>query len=136
MDTNPPNLVANIGGVFIYSEQPAALADWYKKHLGINYEHTPEYNAWYASFEYTDMRTGKKAYTAWSILLSNNRPKFEGKVFSVNYRVYNLEEMVDYLKVSNIEVKGIEEYPEGKFAWLTDPDGNHIELWEDTKMGG
>ncbi len=126
-----PN-VAQIGGTFIYAKDPAKLAAWYKKYLGIDYKHSSEYNAYYASFFYKDMTSGKKAYTTWSILENKDRPEIHGNVFCINYRVNNLDKLINHLKQHQIEVKGPEIYPEGKFAWITDPEMNPIELWEDT----
>ncbi|HXH19521.1 MAG TPA: VOC family protein [Chitinophagales bacterium] len=126
--------IAHLGGTFIYSKNPAQLAGWYKDNLGIEYTHSPEFKAWYASFYYREENSGKRAYVAWSILENKNRPEFEGKVFCINYRVNNLEMLVSELKSKGIAVKGIETYPEGKFAWVNDPDGNYIELWEDTVL--
>jgi len=40
-------MIANIGGVFIYSKKPKELADWYKDHFDICYEYTKEYEAYY-----------------------------------------------------------------------------------------
>nr|NQU92050.1 hypothetical protein [Bacteroidota bacterium] len=53
----------------------------------------------------------------------------------VNYRVIDLEKTVGHLKEYGVEPTEIEVYPEGKFAWCEDPEGNHIELWEDTSEG-
>ncbi len=48
-----------------------------------------------------------------------------------NYRVENLEELLQVLKEEGVEIVGdMEEYPYGKFGWIMDPDGNKIELWE------
>ncbi len=132
MESNNKTIAA-IGGIFIYSEKPKELADWYKKHLGIEYEYTQEYNAFYSSFPYKDLDGKKKYYTAWSILSSKLRPKLDFRAFTVNYRVHDIEDTVGMLKLQGVKVRGIDTYPEGKFAWLDDPDGNHIELWEDTK---
>lgn len=123
--------IAHLGGVFIYSEKPAELADWYKSHFGIQYEYADEFKAYYASFYYHEVNGGKKRYTAWSILSSKDRPAIPQKLFCINYRVNEIETLVEKLRQSGLEVKGIEEYPEGKFAWLNDPDGNYIELWEE-----
>ncbi len=128
--------IAHIGGTFIYSKNPARLAAWYKANLGIEYTHSPEYNAWFASFYYNDEKTGRRAYVAWSILENKNRPELSDneKVFCINYRVNDLESLAAELKAKGIAVKGIETYPEGKFAWIHDPDDNYIELWEDTAL--
>jgi len=127
-------VIAAIGGVFIYSEKPGELAEWYRKYLGIEYEYTKEYDAYYASFPYKEYASGKKAYSAWSILRAKTRPRVEHKLFCVNYRVIDLDSVVKHLRSFGIEVKGTESYPEGKFAWCRDPEGNYIELWEDTNI--
>ena len=128
------SIIANIGGTFIYSKDPQKLAEWYRDNLGITYEHSEDYKAFYASLFYKDINTNKKSYIAWSILENKNRPDLKEKVFCINYRVYHLEKLVKNLKSKRIKVKGTEEYPEGKFAWIHDPDGNIVELWEDTTL--
>lgn len=132
MESENHQHVAAIGGVFIYSENPKKLAEWYKKHLGIEYQYTPEYNAFYASFPYLDTDGKQKRYTAWSILSAKLRPKLDFRAFTVNYRVHNIEDTVGNLKLQGLNIRGVDIFPEGKFAWLDDPEGNHIELWEDT----
>ena len=53
------------------------------------------------------------------------------KQFMVNFRVENLEELLEALKKEGIEIIGeIESYDYGKFGWIMDPEGNKIELWE------
>ena len=123
--------IAQIGGVFIYSSDASALAEWYREIFDIPYDYTAEFNAFYYSFYYSD-EEGNKRYLAWSILQSKEPPAHQPKAYCINYRVNDLEAFVSHLKTNGIEIKGIEEYPEGKFAWISDPDGNYIELWEDT----
>lgn len=133
METPKDKLISSIGGVFIYTENPKQLAEWYNKHLMIQWEFTGEYNAFFATFPYSDIKDGKKYYTAWSILGSSVRPKLDFRAFTVNYRVDDIDKTVAHLRSLGIEVRGIDDYPEGRFAWLEDPEGNHIELWQDTK---
>jgi predicted enzyme related to lactoylglutathione lyase len=131
---NAHKYVAHLGGVFIYSENPRELAEWYKENLGISYESHPDGSAFYATFFYNETVSGKKAYLAWAIMKSTKRPANPGKVFTVNYRVHDLGKFAEHLKFNGIKVSDIEIYPEGKFAWCEDPEGNHIELWEDTNI--
>ena len=133
MESSQEKIIAAIGGVFIYSENPKELAEWYKKHLLIDWEFTEEYGSYYATFFYKDAADGKKYCTVWSILGSNVRPKLDFRAFTVNYRVNNIDKAVEHVKSLGVEVRGVDVYPEGKFAWIEDPEGNHIELWEDTK---
>jgi D-3-phosphoglycerate dehydrogenase / 2-oxoglutarate reductase len=127
-------MIASIGGIFLYSENPKGLADWYKKFLGIKYKYTKEYDAYYISFPYIDKHLKKETYSSLSIMPLKNKPSHQERPFTINFRVYDVEKIVDHLEKCGAEVKGIEVYDEGKFAWTEDLDGNHIELWEDTNI--
>ena len=49
----------------------------------------------------------------------------------INYRVDNLDEMIAQLRGAGVEIlQGPESHENGKFAWIMDPDGNKVELWE------
>ena len=131
----PSHYVSQIGGVFIYSENPGKLANWYTRHLDINFEETPDGSAFYTAFDYTEINGGKRASLAFSIIGSKNRPvHVKPKHFMINYRVFNADKAVAHLRSLGVEVKGVETYPEGKFAWCSDPEGNELELWEDTSL--
>ncbi len=124
-------MVKALGGVFLYSENPKLLADWYAEHLGIDYEYTENYQAYYATFPYTEAEGRTKRYTIFSILYNRHRPFVDGKLFTVNLRVENIQEILDRLEEKKIEVRGPEFHEEGTFVWLNDLEGNYIELWED-----
>lgn len=126
--------VENIGGVFIYSRNPQVLAEWYKKHLGIEYQKGEGAEIYYCGFYYKDIPKNKKAYLVWSVIENKNKPELSEKVFCINYRVSDIEKITSHLKKLKIDVKGIEIHPEGKFAWINDIEGNLIELWEDTNI--
>ncbi len=48
----------------------------------------------------------------------------------INYRVANLDRMLGQLRRNGVAVEKVEDYYYGRFAWITDPEGNRIELWE------
>jgi len=49
----------------------------------------------------------------------------------VNYRVDDLDEMLQELEAASVEIVPKRENSEfGRFAWIVDPEGNRIELWE------
>ena len=75
---------------------------------------------------------GPKALTSWCIFPQTTKYFGASKAsFMVNYRVDNLDELLEDLKKSGIEIDPHrEDYDYGRFAWITDPDGNRIELWE------
>jgi len=53
------------------------------------------------------------------------------QMWMVNFRVRNLEAMTAQLRAAGIKVKvDPQEYPNGRFARLHDPEANPIELWE------
>ena len=120
--------VTGIGGVFFKSKgDNAELAAWYQKHLGMPSE------AWGgAILRWPDDKAEDGGLTVWS--LAKNDTKWflpSESSFMINYRVDNLDEMLAQLKAGGIEpVKGPESAENGKFAWIMDPDGNKVELWE------
>jgi catechol-2,3-dioxygenase len=124
-------MVKALGGIFLYSENPKVLAEWYEDKLGLKYEYTEQYKAYYISFPYLEMDRDTQRYTIFSILHNKHKPVVDGKFFTINLRVGNMESTVEHLKALNIDVRGPETHDEGKFAWINDPEGNYIELWED-----
>jgi len=129
--------VTGIGGIFFKSENPSQLYDWYEKHLGIQRESHGQG----ASFHWREPQAadgtepGPKALTAWCIFPQTTKYFAASKAsFMVNYRVDNLDALLEDLKKSGIEIDPHrEDYDYGRFAWITDPDGNRIELWESPK---
>ncbi|MBK0403530.1 VOC family protein [Adhaeribacter sp. BT258] len=121
--------VIGIGGVFFKSQDPAALRAWYQKHLGIDSE------TWGATFNWNAPETKaqhKEFSTAWNPFPENTTYYAPSqKPFMINYIVADLAALVQALKTEGVELVGEmveEEY--GKFAWIMDPEGNKIELWE------
>lgn len=119
--------VTGIGGVFFKCKDPQKVRDWYKENLGLN---TNEYGA---TFEWTDAEDpSKKGATQWSPFAENTKYFEPSKAaFMINYRVENLEAMVEAMKANGITIlDSIETYEYGKFVHILDPEGNKIELWE------
>ncbi|MBI9033469.1 MAG: hypothetical protein JEZ03_03250 [Bacteroidales bacterium] len=132
-ETNP--FIAALGGTFIYSENASELAQWYYEMLGIEHEYSEEYKSYYTSFPYNDLSNpGLVRYTAWSIIQTKVPLQETIRNITINYRVHNIHELIDHLRSKEIEVTDVEYYPEGLFSWLQDPDGNEIELWEDSTV--
>lgn len=130
-EPTPFNL--HIGGVFLYSENPQALSDWYRQLFrlpvteGADGElcHILPYNE-------TDA-PGQMRYVVWAIMRSKDAlPPAQPKRLMVNYRVNNLEAFVQHAHTLGLTPDAIETHPQGYFTWLTDPDGNRLEIWQDT----
>ncbi|MBE98849.1 MAG: hydroxyacid dehydrogenase [Flavobacterium sp.] len=123
--TEEEKKVTGIGGFFFKSENPEVLKEWYNKHLGLN---TDNYGC---TFWWID-ENGKKASTQWSPFAADTK-YFEPsqKQYMQNFRVHNLDALLEKLQQEGVTIVGEpESYDYGKFAWITDPEGNKIELWE------
>ncbi len=123
-------MVQALGGIFLYSENPKVLAEWYSKYLGLSYEYTESHEAYYVTFPYRELSGENKSYTIFSILYNSNKPFVDGKTFTINLRVVNMQDILKHLEENRIEVQGPEFHEEGTFVWLNDVEGNYIELWE------
>lgn len=120
--------VTGIGGVFFKSTgDNAALSAWYSKHLGIKLE---DFGA--AVLKWPDDKAEDEGMTVWNVAPKDTQwfgPS--NSSFMINYRIDNMAEMVEQLRAADIEIiQGPESHENGKFAWIMDPDGNKVELWE------
>ncbi len=120
--------VTGIGGVFLKCKgDSAALASWYQKHLGLPLE------TWGgAILRWPDDKADDNGLTVWSLAASDSKwfsPS--DSAFMINYRVDDLDELLAQLRAADVEiVSGPESHENGKFAWIMDPDGNKVELWQ------
>jgi predicted enzyme related to lactoylglutathione lyase len=113
--------VTGIGGVFIKAEDPDGLYAWYEKHLGMKRE--PEGTVVFRDSE---------GITVWSLFPKTSK-YFDPShgPFMMNYRVENLDALLEALRAEGVEIDPHrEDYDYGRFAWIMDPEGNRIELWE------
>ncbi|HUQ87031.1 MAG TPA: VOC family protein [Vicinamibacterales bacterium] len=120
--------VTGIGGVFFKSTNDhKKLAEWYSSNLGISLE------PWGgAILKWTDDKANDGGLTVWNAADKNTKwfsPSTSS--FMINYRVDNMAELLAQLRRNGVEiVQGPESAENGKFAWILDPDGNKVELWE------
>ncbi len=120
--------VTGVGGIFFKARgDRAALAAWYQKHLGMPLE---EWGG--AILRWPDDTGGDRGLTVWHVADRDTKWFSPSDAsFMVNYRVDNLAEMLAQLREGGVEVLGgPESHENGKFAWIMDPDGNKVELWE------
>ena len=119
--------VTGIGGVFFKCKDTEKMNEWYNKHLGID---AGKYGANFEWFQ--EANSTKKGSTAWNAF-PDKTTYFEPstKEFMINYRVENLEALVEELKKEGVTIcDKIESYDYGKFVHIMDIEGNKIELWE------
>jgi predicted enzyme related to lactoylglutathione lyase len=124
--------VTAIGGIFFKSENPEKLYQWYESHLGIR--RSPDGTG--AVFEWREANdTENRGITVWSIFPRDTKYFDPSRAdFMINYRVEDLDALLEALKREDAQLDlHREDYDYGRFAWITDPDGNRIELWEPPK---
>jgi predicted enzyme related to lactoylglutathione lyase len=122
--------VTGIGGVFFKCKDPDKMREWYNTHLGLDAKQ------WGANFEWRNVDDpSKKGSTAWNPFKETTK-YFEPstKDFMINYRVENLEGLVEELKKEGVTTTDkIESDEYGKFVHIMDMEGNKIQLWEPTE---
>lgn len=120
--------VTGIGGIFFKAKDAPALHAWYKRHLGIDVQ------PWGGTaFSWTDESgTPVGGMTIWSVGPDSADAYAPSTAsFMVNYRVENARELARMLKEEGCQVLDrIEESDYGTFAWVIDPEGNKVELWQ------
>jgi predicted enzyme related to lactoylglutathione lyase len=120
--------VTGIGGIFFKAQDHESLKAWYEQHLGIS----PGDDG-YVSFRWREEENPEEVgSTVWSVFKQDTK-YFEPSTapFMINYRVADLHGLLAQLRAEGVEVDDkVEEFEYGKFGWITDPEGNRIELWE------
>ncbi|HEX2048845.1 MAG TPA: VOC family protein [Acidimicrobiales bacterium] len=110
--------VTGIGGLFFRAGDAERLSRWYADHLGVDGDEVWHQQAGptvFAPFGEEHWASPHLGPTGWG----------------VNFRVRDLDAMVDQLRAAGIPVDtDPESYPNGRFAQLTDPEGNAVQLWE------
>ncbi|MBS1822522.1 MAG: VOC family protein [Acidobacteria bacterium] len=113
--------ITGFGGVFLRADDPAALYSWYEKHLGL-----------------------VKSEGAFAFPLPTQHPQLVFALFKqgdayfppaqkamINLQVDDLDGVLDRLTAAGVAVDPKREsYDFGKFGWVTDPEGNRVELWQ------
>ena len=118
--------VTGLGGIFYKVADPDKTRAWYQETLGIGGD-------WGAMFPFkADDAEGFSLFSPFKADSDYFSPSDKG--FMVNLRVDNLDEMVADLKAKHIEILGRQDEDYGRFAWIMDPDGVKVELWQ--HLGG
>lgn len=120
--------VTGIGGIFFKSQDPKALGEWYRDHLGVDVQ---DWGG--AAFRWSgpDNPSGTGS-TIWSPFKHDTTYFAPSQAsFMVNFRVVDLHALLATLRSEGCRVDDkVEESEYGKFGWVIDPEGNKIELWE------
>lgn len=121
--------VKGIGGVFLYAENPKALAEWYGKNLGLSFTEWEAGTCFGLELPCTDP-DGTKASTVFS-LMKAKVPLGEGRPECVvNWRVADLEAFCAALEANGVAIEKREDSEYGNFAWIRDPEGRKVELYQ------
>lgn len=124
--------VTGIGGVFLRARDPKALSAWYAEYLGIKLE--PHGGA---TLLWTDEVPPSTGMTTWSLFAADTsyfgpeREDGSKQQVMINYRVDDLDGLLERLAAAKVWIdpeRG--EYDFGRFAWIVDPEGNRLELWQ------
>ena len=125
--------VTGIGGIFFKARDADALRAWYRRHLGLDIQEWGGLALAPPVVPDDDGPPPLSAHTTWCIFPADS-DYFGGSAsapFMINYRVVDLDALLDVLRAEGCLVDPKTEVSEyGKFGWVTDPEGNRIELWQ------
>lgn len=122
MNTKANPRVTGLGGVFYVASDPEAARAWYREKLGVDGEYGPQF-AW----------SDEPKTNPYSLISHFKDDAYiqPGKGgFMINLRVADLDGFVEILKSRGVDVLDTADEGYGKFAWILDPNGVKIELWE------
>lgn len=119
--------VTGLGGVFIKSRDPEALGNWYRDHLGVPYKKGEGAVLLWKDDPQVD--GGMTVFSTFSQTTKYFEPS--QSAFMINFRVDDLDGLIEKLKAEGVNVDPKrDDYDYGRFAWIYDPDGNKVELWQ------
>ncbi len=117
--------ILGIGGIFFKSEHPGPMRQWYSKNLGLSDQGQGVMLHWREKDNPQQERM-----TVWAIFPASSK-YFEPSQLMVNYIVDDLDAMLERLSNAGVKIDPKRQNePYGRFAWIYDPDGNKIELWQ------
>ena len=117
--------ICGVGALFIYANEPAELAEWYHAKLGFNFDPDPAENSHYGQIN--DPSSGITVYLA--IVPSKAELPYGNRGVMVNYKVTDFDAFIKRLEKSGVKIEKRRGEGQSKFAYISDPEGNSIELW-------
>ncbi len=120
-----PGRITGVGGVFVTSKDPRALAAWYRDVLGIKVE------SWGGAMLRYDA-PGHPSMVVWNAFAQGgDYLKPSTREFMINFAVDDVDSFIGRIEAKGVKVlKRDDSDPSGRFAWIMDPDGTKIELWQ------
>lgn len=117
--------ITGVGGVFVQSKDPKALAAWYRDVLGIDVQ------SWGGAMLRYDA-PGHPDMVVWSAFGEHSdQPKPSTRPFMINFAVDDMDAFVRRLESKGVTIlKRDDTDPYGRFAWVLDPDGTKLEFWQ------
>ncbi|MFN2637168.1 MAG: VOC family protein [Gemmatimonadaceae bacterium] len=126
--------IDGIGGVFIYANDARTLSSWYAHHFGLRLEIYEENKVYGTEFKYRRLVDSSQVQsTLFSIQQAKTPLPAERRECVINYRVYDLPAFLDQLRAAGVTIEKTEDFDYGRFAWIRDPEGNRIELYQPLK---
>lgn len=123
-----PGHITGVGGVFFKAKDPKALAAWYRDVLGLPVQ------PWGGAALHTDVPQHPPAVAWMAFPASSAHFAPSTGDWMVNYAVDDLDAIAARLRARGVEIlKRVDDDPNGRFAWILDPEGNKVELWEPKK---
>ena len=114
-----------------FANDAKALSNWYAHHFGLKLETYEDGKVYGTEFKYRRLSDSSKVdSTVFSITQSKVALPTERKEAVINYRVRDLVGFLEQLKSEGIEIEKTEDFDYGRFAWIKDPEGNRIELYQ------
>jgi predicted enzyme related to lactoylglutathione lyase len=121
----PAGRITGVGGIFFKSKDPKALMAWYRDVLGIKVE------AWGGAAMAYDAPGHPPVVVVNAFKQESHYMDPSTRDYMIDFAVDDLSAFLDRLKAKGVAVlKRDDSDPSGKFAWIVDPDGTKIELWE------
>lgn len=135
-------LINGLGGAFIFSNDPARLAGWYREMLGVDFEQNPEGDSFWRVFWLAHPADPSRKFdTTFAIMKARDPqerqpPKIEPEAlygdqpYMLNFRTDDLEALLKHLAENDVQIIRQEDTDYGRFAWVRDLDSNRIELYQ------
>jgi catechol 2,3-dioxygenase-like lactoylglutathione lyase family enzyme len=118
--------ILGIGGIFFKSTNQQQMREWYGKHLGLADKGEGVMLPWREKDN-----PDKEHVTVWTVFPGNTKYFEPNQAFMVDYIVDDLDALLERLQKEGVKIDPKRQDADfGRFAWIYDPDGNKIELWQ------